>query len=79
MPPTWHTIKRSTHTQCVKDPKVMPCAAQRSNPLLVTQQPILRRFCYTLMPIQQFEDGPKPGTLRGENLVQVVLAHGGNL
>jgi phenylpropionate dioxygenase-like ring-hydroxylating dioxygenase large terminal subunit len=37
--------------------------------MLVTQQPVLRRFWYALMPIAHLDDGPKPFTLLGENLV----------
>ena len=37
--------------------------------MLVTQQPVLRRFWYGLMPIGDLADGPKPFTLLGENIV----------
>ena len=37
--------------------------------MLVTQQPVLRRFWYALMPISMLDDGPKPFTLLGEHLV----------
>ena len=37
--------------------------------MLVTQQPVLRRFWYALMPISMLDDGPRPFTLLGENLV----------
>ena len=37
--------------------------------MLVTQQKVLRRFWYALMPISQLKDGPLPFTLLGEKLV----------
>ncbi|WP_066254498.1 aromatic ring-hydroxylating dioxygenase subunit alpha [Hydrogenophaga flava] len=37
--------------------------------MLVTKQPVLRRFWYALMPITHLDDGPKPFTLLGEDLV----------
>lgn len=37
--------------------------------MLVTQQPVLRRFWCALMPISHLDDGPKPFTLLGENIV----------
>jgi phenylpropionate dioxygenase-like ring-hydroxylating dioxygenase large terminal subunit len=37
--------------------------------MLVTQQPVLRRFWYALMPMSDLDDGPKPFTLLGENIV----------
>jgi phenylpropionate dioxygenase-like ring-hydroxylating dioxygenase large terminal subunit len=37
--------------------------------MLVTQQPVLRRFWYALMPMSHLDDGPKPFTLLGENIV----------
>ncbi|MGZ9710339.1 aromatic ring-hydroxylating dioxygenase subunit alpha [Glaciimonas sp. GNP009] len=37
--------------------------------MLVTKQPVLRRFWYALMPMSSLEDGPKPFTLLGENIV----------
>jgi phenylpropionate dioxygenase-like ring-hydroxylating dioxygenase large terminal subunit len=37
--------------------------------MLVTQQPVLRRFWYALMPIHELEAGPRPFTLLGEKLV----------
>ena len=44
--------------------------------MLVTQQPVLRRFWYALLPISQLDDGPKPFTLLGENLVLWKKANG---
>jgi phenylpropionate dioxygenase-like ring-hydroxylating dioxygenase large terminal subunit len=44
--------------------------------MLVTQQPVLRRFWYALMPISHLDDGPKPFTLLGENLVLWKRANG---
>ncbi|WP_417662080.1 Rieske 2Fe-2S domain-containing protein [Pseudomonas sp.] len=37
--------------------------------MLVTQQPVLRRFWYALMPVSQLAEGPQPFTLLGERLV----------
>ncbi len=37
--------------------------------MLVTQQPVLRRFWYALMPVSFIADGPKPFTLLGERIV----------
>jgi phenylpropionate dioxygenase-like ring-hydroxylating dioxygenase large terminal subunit len=34
-----------------------------------TQQPVLRRFWYAIMPLDQLADGPKPFTLLGQNIV----------
>jgi phenylpropionate dioxygenase-like ring-hydroxylating dioxygenase large terminal subunit len=36
--------------------------------MLVTQQKILRRFWYPVLPTSRLDDGPKPFTLLGENL-----------
>ncbi len=37
--------------------------------MLVTQQPVLRRFWYALMPLERLDAGPVPFTLLGEKLV----------
>jgi phenylpropionate dioxygenase-like ring-hydroxylating dioxygenase large terminal subunit len=37
--------------------------------MLVTKQPVLRRFWYTTVPMSYLEDGPVPFTLLGESLV----------
>ncbi|KMM80805.1 aromatic ring-hydroxylating oxygenase subunit alpha [Pseudomonas deceptionensis] len=37
--------------------------------MLVTQQPVLRRFWYALMPVSALEAGPQPFTLLGERVV----------
>jgi phenylpropionate dioxygenase-like ring-hydroxylating dioxygenase large terminal subunit len=37
--------------------------------MLVTQQPVLRRFWYALMPVSMLADGPKPFTLLSERIV----------
>ncbi|MCP5853773.1 Rieske 2Fe-2S domain-containing protein, partial [Klebsiella pneumoniae] len=37
--------------------------------MLVTKQPVLRRFWYALLPMTALDDGPKPFTLLGEALV----------
>jgi phenylpropionate dioxygenase-like ring-hydroxylating dioxygenase large terminal subunit len=41
----------------------------KGNNMLVTQQKVLRRFWYALMPVSMLADGPKPFTLLGEQLV----------
>lgn len=37
--------------------------------MLVTQQPVLRRFWYAIMPMHQLDAGPQPFTLLGEKIV----------
>ena len=37
--------------------------------MLNTQQPVLRRFWYAVMPMAKLESGPQPFTLLGENIV----------
>jgi len=37
--------------------------------MLVTQQPVLRKFWYALMPMHHLDAGPQPFTLLGEDLV----------
>ena len=37
--------------------------------MLVTQQKVLRRFWYPVMPIAMLDEGPQPFTLLGENIV----------
>jgi phenylpropionate dioxygenase-like ring-hydroxylating dioxygenase large terminal subunit len=44
--------------------------------MLVTQQPILRKFWHTVMPLSELADGPKPFTLLGENIVVFLDAEG---
>ena len=44
--------------------------------MLVTLQPVLRRFWYALMPMSALDDGPKPFTLLGERLVLWKTADG---
>lgn len=44
--------------------------------MLVTQQAVLRRFWYALMPMSQLDDGPQPFTLLGEDLVLWKKADG---
>jgi len=44
--------------------------------MLVTKQPVLRRFWYPVIPVDQFGDGPKPFTLLGEALAVWVDADG---
>ena len=44
--------------------------------MLVTQQPILRKFWHAVMPLSALTDGPKPFTLLGENIVLFLDADG---
>ncbi|MGC3962936.1 MAG: aromatic ring-hydroxylating dioxygenase subunit alpha [Rhodocyclaceae bacterium] len=44
--------------------------------MLVTRQPVLRRFWYAVMPIGALDDGPQPFTLLGESLVVWRAADG---
>lgn len=37
--------------------------------MLTTRQPVFRKFWHAVMPLTQLQDGPKPFTLLGENLV----------
>ena len=37
--------------------------------MLVTQQPVLRRFWYPIIPVDHLTDGPKPFSLLGEDIV----------
>ncbi len=37
--------------------------------MLVTQQPVLRRFWYPVIPVSHLEEGPKPFELLGEKIV----------
>jgi phenylpropionate dioxygenase-like ring-hydroxylating dioxygenase large terminal subunit len=44
--------------------------------MLVTQQPVLRRFWYTTMPVGHLQDGPRPFTLLNEKIVLFLDAEG---
>lgn len=44
--------------------------------MLVTQQPILRKFWHAVMPLSALADGPQPFTLLGENIVVFLDANG---
>lgn len=44
--------------------------------MLVTQQPVLRRFWYAAMPMGKLSAGPQPFTLLGENIVLWKKADG---
>lgn len=44
--------------------------------MIVTKQPVLRRFWYSIMPVSTLEDGPKPFTLLGEKIVLFLDAEG---
>ena len=37
--------------------------------MLVTQQPVMRRFWYPVIPMDQLRDGPKPFRLLNQDLV----------
>ena len=49
---------------------------EETHTMLVTRQPVLRRFWYALFPIGAIADGPKPFTLLGEHLVVWKTADG---
>ena len=42
--------------------------------MLATQQPVLRRFWYPVMPVSALAEGPKPFRLLGEDLVLWLAA-----
>jgi phenylpropionate dioxygenase-like ring-hydroxylating dioxygenase large terminal subunit len=44
--------------------------------MLVTKQPVLRRFWYPVMPVQMLDAGPQPFTLLGEDIVLWMGADG---
>jgi phenylpropionate dioxygenase-like ring-hydroxylating dioxygenase large terminal subunit len=44
--------------------------------MLVTQQPVLRKFWHAVMPLTELALGPKPFTLLGENIVLFLDAAG---
>src|SRR5258708_24694306 len=44
--------------------------------MLNTKQPVLRRFWYAVMPVDQLKDGPRPFTLLGEPIVLFLDANG---
>lgn len=44
--------------------------------MLVTKQPVLRRFWYAVMPMAKLDAGPQPFTLLGENIVLWKQADG---
>ena len=44
--------------------------------MLVTQQPILRKFWHAVMPLSALANGPQPFTLLGENIVVFLDAEG---
>ena len=44
--------------------------------MLTTQQKVLRRFWYALMPMSFLDEGPKPFRLMGEDLVLWKQADG---
>lgn len=44
--------------------------------MLVTRQPVLRRFWYAILPLHLLDDGPQPFTLLGEKIVLWKQADG---
>ncbi|WP_310643226.1 Rieske 2Fe-2S domain-containing protein [Limnohabitans sp.] len=44
--------------------------------MLVTQQPVFRKFWHAVMPLNALADGPKPFTLLNENIVLFIDAQG---
>jgi phenylpropionate dioxygenase-like ring-hydroxylating dioxygenase large terminal subunit len=52
--------------------QVVPVSSRRNQrelSMLATQQPVLRRFWYPVMPLSMLTDGPKPFRLLGEDIV----------
>ena len=44
--------------------------------MLVTQQPVFRKFWHAVMPLTELAHGPKPFTLLGEDIVLFIDADG---
>ena len=44
--------------------------------MLCTKQKVLRRFWYATIPVAKLDDGPKPFTLLGENIVLFLDGEG---
>ena len=44
--------------------------------MLVTRQPVLRKFWHAIMPLTELANGPRPFTLLGENIVLFLDADG---
>ena len=44
--------------------------------MLVTQQPVFRKFWHAVMPLADLQQGPRPFTLLGENIVLFLDADG---
>jgi phenylpropionate dioxygenase-like ring-hydroxylating dioxygenase large terminal subunit len=44
--------------------------------MLITQQPVFRKFWHAVMPLTDLQAGPKPFTLLGENIVLFLDEHG---
>ncbi|MBU2409576.1 MAG: Rieske 2Fe-2S domain-containing protein, partial [Gammaproteobacteria bacterium] len=44
--------------------------------MLVTQQPVFRKFWHAVMPLTQLQHGPKPFTLLSERIVLFLDADG---
>ena len=44
--------------------------------MLVTQQPVFRKFWHAVMPLSRLASGPQPFTLLGESIVLFLDAQG---
>ena len=47
--------------------------------MLVTRQPVLRRFWYPVMPLSRLAAGPQPFTLLGERVIADMAAQEASL
>src|SRR5262249_18443346 len=55
---------------------VYSARAREGGTMLVTQQPVLRRFWYATVPVGHLQDGPRSFTLLNENIVLLLDAAG---
>src|SRR5687767_7869937 len=44
--------------------------------MLVTQQPVFRKFWHAVMPLTELANGPRPFTLLGQDIVLFLDEHG---
>src|SRR5215510_3931708 len=58
-------------------PVVYSARAREGGTMLVTQQLVLRRFCYATVPVGQLQDGPRPFTLCHDTASPVSAVHAG--
>src|SRR5262245_1424022 len=57
-------------------PVVYRARVREGGTMLVTHQPVLRRFWYATVPVGHLQDGPRPFTLLNENIVLFLDADG---